>query len=248
MRTARFLIAALSVISLVLGCSEKERPIVIPWPPTQDTVTVVLQDGVSPGPSYFGTRDAILKDGPNYSYKNGNFGHVSLDTIGTVYLIDRFFENRLILRMDLSHITNCAKVIQAHLSISIEPNYPDSLAFEIYEVAIPPVFVGSWFEGVGGVGGGVSWNTIDGAVPWSEEGGDFRAIPFDEVTVRGDSVVTFALPDSVPTKWIRYPTENHGIIVRTWETTREGFTLVHLRESRCPELRPRFELTYLESG
>jgi hypothetical protein len=229
------------------ACCEENR-IIRPEPQQGDTLTVIFRDGESPEPAYSGTRDAILKDGNDFETTNGNFGHVKNDTIGSVYLADNLYERRLIIRFDISQITSCAWVYSADLSIGIEAGAHGAIVLEAYEVVVPDVLPGSWIEGSGIMGEGVSFHSADGVAPWSNPGGDFVPILLDEATVSSDSVVTFSLPGALALHWIRYPDENHGIIIRGRYTAEERYGIVHTRESDDPDRRPSLRIEYLQGG
>ena len=161
---------------LLAGCSE-ESDRILPPPAPNDTITIAFQDGVSPYLSYLGTRDAILKDGPTWELRNGNFGHVYLDTLGACELAGEPTERRLLLRFDLSAVTNCASVVESRIELRIEAGEGDSITLGAFEAAVPSGYSGSWVEGFGGTGGGASWYAIDGAVPWETEGGAAALLP-----------------------------------------------------------------------
>jgi hypothetical protein len=232
---------------IVVGCGEDNG-----FPPSQnsqrDTLEITFQDGIHPYGTYFGTRDAVIKDGPKPEFVFGNFGAAVLDTLGTVYAGNDYYERRLLVRMDLSDLSGCAAVLDARLTLHIESQLVDSLVLEAYEVEVPPVIPGSWEEGTGGLYGGVSWNAADGAVPWSTPGGDVAYPPVDTQTVRADSVVTFSLPGGLVLRWIHAPLSNHGVLIKAAGTSGERFVLVHSRESRTPTYRPRLEILYFKSG
>jgi hypothetical protein len=228
-------------------CCENNR-IIQPEPPSVDTVTVVFRDRQSPDPDYAGTRDAILKNGNDFEITNGNFGNVKSDTLGTVYLADNLYERRLIVRFDISSVTGCSWVYSADLSISIVPDTRGTIVLEAYEVDVPDIMPGSWLEGSGIIGKGVSYHSADGVVPWSNPGGDYVPKLLDAVTVSGDSVVTFSLPGALAYHWILYPGENHGVIIKSRYTDEESYRIVRMRESDSLELRPALRIEYLKGN
>lgn len=224
-----------------LGCSEGN-----PYDPSNLT-EVAFQDGVDPHSSYAGTRDAVLKDGPVSDISNGNFGTTPLDTLGTVEMGGEFFERRLIIRMDLSEISSCAAVQEANITLRLAPESGDTLILEAYEV-LEPARRETWDEGVGGVGEGVSWSTYDGSNAWDDPGGDIGAEPVFSDTVTTDSLVTIVVPDNLALRWIKEPSTNHGLIIRSVTVPHETFRIVHMRESASPASRPRFFLSYEKGG
>jgi hypothetical protein len=239
-----FSLSAVLLCAVAAGCSNNDQVVNPPF--HLDTLTVAFQDGVSPSTSYSGTRDAVLKDGPTIALSNGNFGFVPVDTIGVVQLGYGLYERRLILRMDLSQITGCSKVIEATLSIHVAPPGPDSLTLEAYRVLRPAG--NSWVEGIGGLAAGVSWATVDGAEPWTTPGGDYDPTPLDLRTIATDSVFTFSLPPALVLTWIKQPLTNHGVIIASGDAATPRFTTVFLRESAAARLRPRMQIVYIKGG
>lgn len=232
---------------IATGCSEDNG-----FPPSQnsqrDTLEITFQDGVHPYETYFGTRDAVIKDGPKPEFVEGNFGAAVLDTLGTVYTGSDYYERRLLVRMDLSGLSGCSAVLDARLTLRIESQLADSLVLEAYEVEVPQVIPGSWEEGPGGRLEGVSWLTADGAKDWLMPGGDILYPPVDTQTVRADSVITFSLPGGLVLRWFREPSSNHGVLIKAAGTADERFVLVHSRESNTVAYRPRLEILYFKSG
>jgi hypothetical protein len=240
------LLGALILSAVAAGCSDTDR---IVDPAGQDTLTVAFQDLVSPSTLYVGTSDAILKDGPATQFRNGNFGVVPCDTIGAVRLGSALYARCLILKMNISSIKNCSKVIRATLTIYIVPAIPNSLLFGAFRVL--PATTDAWVEGIGGLGAGVSWMTVDGGVPWTAEGGDCDDEPLDQELAGDDSTCTFTLPPQVVLDWIKDPQSNHGVVIRkigpaTVETG--AWTTVFMREYASARLHPRLEIMYFSGG
>lgn len=231
------------LLAVIAGCGSDETSA----PPFEiDTLTVVLQDGVSPGPGYAGTADAVIKNGPAVSLSNGNFGAAAADTLGVVELGYALYERRLVIRWDLASITGCSQVLDATISLRVEPLDADTLTLFAYRVLRPSG--NSWIEGIGGLAAGVSWTTVDGAEPWVEAGGDVDPTPLDTESIAGDSVVTFSLPRALVLTWIKQPLANHGVVIASAEPTAMLFTTVHMRESSLSALRPRMRIVYIKGG
>jgi hypothetical protein len=241
-RALAAVIACSLCLAALAGCGDDETA---PQGPA-DTIRVAFQDGVSPAASYRGTADAVLKDDPSPSAANKNFGALPSDTLGSVLLSTAYYERRLIVRMDISSITDCSSVISARLSIRVVPPAPDSLTLRAHLINLPGWK--QWTEGFGGAANGVSWTTIDGAAPWQAPGGDFFIAVIDERTVSTDSVVTFTLSPALVMEWIRDPTSNHGVVIRTTDVTRSRYTTVFQREYGNAARRPRLEIDYLPGG
>lgn len=234
----------LASLAAALGCTDTSTN---PGETEYDTVTVEFQDGVYPDPYYRDTRDAILKDGPNSNLRNGNFGSVPNDTLGHVPLSSLYYERRMILRMDLSLIRSCATVVDDSLFISVVPGGPDTLFLEAYEVNLHSSYRDSWLEGIGGVGNGVSWLTINGQNSWSTPGGDYFEPLLAETFVVTDSIASFSLPITLVYKWIANPDLNNGIIIKIRATPGEHYRLGHMRETSAPAKRPRLWIKYLQA-
>jgi hypothetical protein len=239
------LITCALVLLVAAGCGDDSGPLP-PQNSERDTLEATFQDGVHPDGAYFGTRDAVIKNGPAAELVNGNFGTAVLDTLGIVFTGSDYYERRLLVRMDLSGLSGCSAVLDARLSISIESELADSFVLEAYELAVPQIIPGSWKEGTGGLFAGVSWWTADGATPWLTPGGDIPPAPLDEQTVRADSAVTFSLPGSLVLGWIREPSSNHGVLIRA--RGGERFVLARLRESTAAAERPMLRILYFKSG
>ncbi len=239
-------IIRLSAVSLCLaalaGCGDDE----IAPSGSSDTIRVAFQDGVSPSASYRGTRDAVLKDDPDAGSEDVNFGSAPSDTLGAVPLSTAFYERRFIVRMDISSITDCSEVVSARLSIRVAPPAPDSITLEAHPINLPTWK--QWTEGSGGPQNGVSWSTIDGAMPWTVAGGDFFSSVLDERTVSSDSVATFSLSPALVMEWIRSPSSNHGIVIKTTDVSRARYAIVFEREYSGASRRPRLEIVYLPGG
>jgi hypothetical protein len=242
---ARRGIAVLALLVAALaGCADDDT--VFP-PGAGDTATVVFRDGVSPDASYNGTRDALLKNGPTNDFRNRCYGNVPFDTIGSVSLAGAPYERRLVLKMDLSAIADCAWVLSASLSLAFEAAPPESITVAMHRV-LRPSYTGTWIEGQNGIQTGVSWLTVDGAESWFAEGGDFESEPLSRARIAGDTVVVFPVPSALARGWIDAPATNHGVLLRSASTTSGRFALAHLREAFVPSLRPSFTVTYLRGG
>ncbi len=242
-RRAAFLALPLAVAALA-GCADND---VVYAPGSGDTAIVVFQDGVSPDASYNGTRDAFLKDGPTSDFRNRCYGNVPLDTVGAVPLAGGLYERRLVIKVDLSSITDCGAVLSSSLSIAFDDAPAESITIEVHRV-IPPVSSGPWIEGFDGIAGGVSWLTVDGSESWGTEGGDIDGEPLDGARISGDTVVAFAIPAALASDWLAAPASNSGVLLKIAAPLSERFAVAHLRESSIPGLRPRFRIVYLRGG
>lgn len=248
-RTGRILLKGffplLILLLLAAGCSENNKSIFFD-PGNGESETVEFQDGVLPDPSYTGTRDAFLKDGPGLD--NYNFGLMSSDTVGYRLLTASYYESRYIIQFDISALSGCAEIDSAALFLRLSLPSADSLVLEAYEATVPQVMPGTWLEGVGGLRGGVSWQTVDGSIPWDTWGGDLVGAPLDSATVVQDTVMSFEIPNDLVFRWIEDPLSNHGIVVRLVGTFPGEHITLHARESAVPAVRPRLMIEYIPGG
>ncbi|HVO76462.1 MAG TPA: DNRLRE domain-containing protein [Candidatus Bathyarchaeia archaeon] len=222
------------------GCSGSST-VVVPVP-TSDTVSVSFQDGVVPA-GYHGTADAIIKDGPNNALRNGNFGAAQSDTLGSVLLSTAFYERRLIIRMDLSSIKSCSKVLSATLSLRITGTPSSPMTIEAHTVTLANY---NWTEGVGGLAAGVSWTTIDGSIPWITAGGDFESADVSSAPFYGETTLLLALPPALVKEWILTPASNHGIIIKSTDVSDERYGTVLMRDDPVTAWRPRLDIRYVK--
>lgn len=242
MRGHAALVALFLCVALVAGCDDNGT-VVIP-PPSPDTVSVSFQDGVLPAALYHGTADAMLKDGPNNALRNGNFGAAQSDTLGAVLLSGALYERRLIVRMDLTSIKSCSKVIAANLSFHVIGPSSDVMTVEAHRVDLASYE--DWIEGLGGLAAGVSWTTIDGGAPWTSAGGDFESTALASVSFTGDTTATLPLSTTLVKAWILTPASNDGVVIKTTDVSRERYAIVFSREYGVPAWRPRLDITYIK--
>jgi hypothetical protein len=226
------------------GCADSD--IVYPPGSPPETVIVAFRDGVSPSFAYNGTRDAFLKNGPTNDFRNRCYGNVPYDTIGAVPLAGALYERRLVIKMDVSAISDCGTVISTTLSLAFEDAPPDSITLTAHRILRPSY--STWIEGLNGLQEGVSWLTIDGAEAWYEEGGDIEGEPFARARIAGDTVIAFAVPPVLVRGWIADPAATHGVLIRSAHPSFGRFTCAHLRETPVDDDRPRLEIKYLRSG
>ncbi len=241
---ALFVLAAAWFLSTLSGCSEDSDSIYFDPSPRLEEIS--FQDGTYPSSRYSGTRDAFLKEGNPFS--NHNFGTTPQDTVGHLYLTDRYFERRMIVRFDLTSITDCGEVLSAELQLHFSSTSSDTLILRAYGVTIPDILAASWLEGIGGLAGGVSWFTVDGAIPWDTEGGQLVGPPVETIVASSDTLISFALSNSMVLEWIKNPETNHGVMIRLAETLSEEFLILHARESLESDERPLLSIEYLKGG
>jgi hypothetical protein len=230
-------------LSAFSGCTEDST---IFFDPSSRLQEIDFQDGVSPDTLYSGTRDAFLKEGN--PLVNNNFGTTPFDTVGHLFLTDRYFERRQIIRFDLTDISDCGDVLSAELRLHFSSMSSDTLILRAYEVSVPEIVGASWLEGTGGLAGGVSWQTVEGAIPWEAEAGDPIGLPIETVVTSQDTAAAFTLPNSLVLGWIEEPDDNHGIIISVLYRAAEEYLILHTRESLDADERPRLSIAYLKGG
>jgi hypothetical protein len=242
-RGALLALALAWVLSPFSSCTEDGT---ILFDPSSRLQEIDFRDGVSPDSLYSGTRDAFLKEGnPLVNY---NFGTNPFDTVGHLFLTDRYFERRQIIRFDITDITDCGDVLTAELRLHFSSMSPDTLTLQAYEASVPEIVGASWLEGTGGLAAGVSWQTVEGAIPWETEGGDPVGLPIETVVTSQDTVASFLLPNSLVLRWIEEPESNHGVVIGALNRGVEEYIILHTRESLEADQRPRLSIEYLRGG
>jgi hypothetical protein len=232
--------AALAVLAGT-GCDSSST-----GPGETDTVTVVFRDGSSPLPTYLGTSDAVIKNGPYYATRNGNYGTRPVDTLGVVDTDGLLYEQRMLVRFDLTSITDCGTVVSAILTLSVTPEDTNrTIWLDAWEATVPEIYPSSWVEGF--LDEGVSWETLDGVSEWTTEGGDVLGL-MDSKEVKADTVVTFELDPVRVETWIKMERKNHGVLLRTRPSGEEAFLHAYMRESAAAALRPELYIRYVKGG
>ena len=234
--------AVLPTMLSVIGCGSDST-----GPGETDTVTVTFRDGTSPLPTYLGTRDAVIRNGPDYATRSSNYGYRTLDTLGVVDIGGSLYEQRMLVRFDLTSITDCGTVLDALLTINVTPEDTNRTVWlDVWEVSVPPeTYPGSWVEGTL-TSDGVSWEYLDGVSGWTTEGGDVLEL-IDSREVRADTVVTFELDPIRVQAWINMGWKNHGVLLRPRTSGQEAFLHAYMRESAAA-LRPALYIKYVKGG
>jgi hypothetical protein len=212
-----------------------------------DSVTVVFRDGAEPLPTYLGTSDAVIKDGPGYLARSGNYGHRTVDTLGVIDIGGSLYEQRMLVRFDLSSITDCGSVTGAFLTIRVTPADTNrTVILDAWEATVPETYPRSWVEGTA-TSDGVSWLYLDGVSDWTAEGGDVLEM-MDSREIRTDTTVTFELDPARVEGWIKTPWRNHGVLLRPRTSGQAAFLYAYMRESGDVALRPELLVYYLKGG
>jgi hypothetical protein len=239
----RLILAAAAALLMLTGCEPTTGP-----PPTgTDTITVVFRDGAEPTSGYLGTRDAVIRDGSAWEMRSSNNGTAAIDTLGVVDIGGSLFARRLLLRFDLTSITDCGTVARAELTLHFEPEDTNqTIWLDVREATVPDIFPGSWVEG--SAGSGVSWLYVDESVTvWDAAGGDFLGL-LDSKEVRTDTTVTFELDADRVENWIKIPWENDGVLVISRTGGMEAFLHVYMRETAAVGLRPELTVWYIKAS
>jgi hypothetical protein len=190
--------------------------------------TLSFQDGVSPGASYSGTRDARLTD-KDPSENRG------ADPILEVEGSSEPGGRPTLLRWDVREIPAGSEVVSAEVTITVTSVSRDR-AYDVYACARP------WVEEE------VTWSRYAAGLPWEAPGGkgaaDRGAMPLGRFTPKRGAV-TFSLGEPglrAVQSWVDRPAENYGIILLATERTGEFYA--HSREAEPPAGRPKLTITY----
>ncbi len=211
-----------------------------------DTVTIAFVDGIAPYQGYDGTSDAMIKDGPSNDFRNRCYGTSPVDTLGFLLLAGSFYERRLVIRMDISVISDCEKIISAKLVLHAASVRDDSLHLSAHRIGGQSY--SGWNEGQNGIQTGVSWLTRDGAESWHSPGGDFDQEPLSYATITEENPAIFSLPPRLVQDWLSSPESNQGVLIKVDEPQSDIFAEVYLRETTLASKRPRLEIIYLRNS
>ncbi len=240
---ARLILSAAAAAALLagIGCSDSSTS-----PGDSDTITAVFRDGASPLPSYTGTRDAVIKNGPGYDAQSDNYGTRAVDTLGIIDIGGSLYEQRMLVKFDLTSITDCGTLTSAVLTINVTPaDTNHTVWLDAYEVTVPATYPKSWIEGF--LDAGVTWLTVDGDFDWTTAGGDLLDLMVSR-EVRADTVVTFELDAAVVESWVKSPWNNHGVLLRPRTAGEAAFLYAYMRESAAVALRPELYIKYIKGG
>ncbi|MCK4549442.1 MAG: hypothetical protein KAU49_04705 [Candidatus Krumholzibacteria bacterium] len=237
------MLSAATAVALLagIGCGDNSTS-----PGDSDTITAVFRDGASPLPTYTGTRDAVIKNGPGYAAQSGNYGTRDVDTLGIIDIDGSLYEQRMLVKFDLTSITDCGTLASAVLTINVTPaDTNHTIWLDAYGVTVPATYPKSWIEGF--LNTGVTWLTVDGNFDWTTAGGDLLDLMVSR-EVRADTVVTFELDAVVVGSWIKTPWINHGILLRPRTAGEAAFLYAYMRESATAALRPELYIKYIKGG
>ena len=153
----------------------------------------------------------------------------------------------MLVRFDLTSITDCGTVVSALLTINVTPEDTNRTVWlDAWEVTVPETYLKSWVEGTL-TSGGVSWEYLDGVSEWTTGGCDVLEL-MDSKAVKADTVVTFELDPVRVEAWIKMEWKNHGVLLRPRTSGEEAFLYAYMRESAAVALRPELYIKYIKGG
>ena len=186
---------------------------------------VSFQDGVSPDPTYRGTRDTRIKA----RYPDKNYG------TNPGLQLDSTPQRGVLLKWDISAITPGSFVDAAALTIYVTD--PSRDTYEIYEVKP------EWVESE------ATWNRASSDNRWETAGAqgnaDRGSTVLGIVTVSSRGPATVELNEAgvaVVQSWVDDPSSNHGLVIQDYDHASDGFKF-QARETSSASNRPKLEVT-----
>jgi hypothetical protein len=92
----------------------------------------------------------------------------------------------------------------------------------------------------------VTWNKFNGTTPWTTPGGDYLPTPSGEQTVKPSQAYEYIEWGIAPQveQWVRDPTSNHGIMLKSHEETVSTFDTFEATDGPEGEPEPFIEVIY----
>jgi hypothetical protein len=92
----------------------------------------------------------------------------------------------------------------------------------------------------------VTWNKFNGTTPWTTPGGDYLPTPSGEQTVKPSQAYEYIEWGIAPQveQWVRDPTSNHGILLKSHEETLSTFDTFEATDGPEGEPEPYIEVIY----
>jgi hypothetical protein len=190
--------------------------------------TVSFQDGVSPSPSYAGTRDTYISQGSPTS----NFG------ASTTIKVNGAAGNDLsgLVKWDISSIA-AGNVVQT-VTITFNVTNKSANSYQVYELKRP------WVENQ------ATWNVYATGSNWSVPGAqgssDRGSTVLGTVTASALGSYTLTLNSSgvaLVQSWVNTPSTNNGIIIAN--ATNTDNLVLSSRSATTPAKRPKLTVTYV---
>ncbi len=201
----------------------------IPWETKPLVLSRDFQDGLSPLPSYSGTRDAGLSEVQQAAH-GGSAATIEVDG-------DESGGKSLwaLLSWDVSSIPPSSAVREAVITLHVAGT-SQSAGYSIFEMKRP------WVEGE------ATWRMLSRSQPWGAPGAKARADRGAELATfspREKGTAAIMLNDAgvaLVQSWVRNPRANHGLLIGR-DASSDGFSF-DSRESSTPSRRPKLTVTY----
>lgn len=191
---------------------------------TDGTRVMAFQDGVSPSPTYAGTRDTKLH-GDAQTTAFGSSDYLEIDANP---------DYAALLQWDLSAVPSGATVQSAEIVFHV--TNVSTATYQLYALNKP------WDES------SATWLERNTGEPWTLPGATSDHASTVLANVRGPNLGELRIPFTssglnVLQGWLTDPASNYGFIILNYDTVDDGLD-VSSREAVNPSLRPRLELTY----
>jgi hypothetical protein len=187
-------------------------------------VSTSFQDGASPTPGYFGTRDTRIRS----KKPNANFGtHGLLAADGSP-------DDAALLKWDLALIPIGSTVQAASITLYVSDFTKHS--YEVYELTQ------EWDEGA------ATWNSRLPGIGWDAAGAqgaaDHAPAPIASATTTSTGLLTIPISNLLVQSWVDDPDSNYGIIFQDYTSATDslGFSS---RENSTTGRRPKLSVTYI---
>ncbi|HEX5063103.1 MAG TPA: DNRLRE domain-containing protein [Kofleriaceae bacterium] len=203
----------------------------LPASDASDTVVTTVTFGERPTSQHKNvTRDATVLG----RMGNANFG--DLEDLSISEYMPPDIEHSL-LRFDLSSIAPATRVVAARLTLA-RVDYGDEMPGQVDVLLVGE----SWTEGNGMSGSGVSWNTRDGTIAWTQPGGTTTMLLTQLVPPA--TTFTIELDPSIVQNWIDVAANNDGVAIRVPNSSVHYH--FHARNSAMAARRPELAIDLAE--
>ena len=203
--------------------------------PEDAGLTIDLQDGVSPGPEYSGTRDTTLYEGsPGLSH--GADGTCDVDAFDS----ESNGAESTAIAWDVSMIPAGNRVVSVSVTLTPGIAGDEHDSFEIYELLRPWVELdATWIDS----SAGTPWE-IAGARGGSDRGLLLGIIPANPAPAGAPPIIAPLNERGVAVvqRWIDDPPTNYGVIIASDDN--DNGVRIQCRETAIPTERPRLTIGY----